>query len=230
MQKFLRRILNNAVSRSNGGFTMIELLIVITILGILATAVLSAINPIEQINRGRDTGSQSDAEQLLSAIERHNAFKGYYPWQADANDTVLSVGAANGLPDLITAALPVDHRTTAPCHVLNRLSNGTALSRSPCATEGTNELKASFVDRVVNNSSSRDLYLYNQGGTGDSTYVCFAPQSDAFQSVANERCKGTGTDYLTGGGMPSDMSDAAAAFLCGGTGAPVAAQAMTCLP
>ena len=45
------------------GFTMIELLIVITILGILAVAVLSAINPIEQINRGRDTGRQSDAEQ-----------------------------------------------------------------------------------------------------------------------------------------------------------------------
>ena len=62
------------------GFTMIELLVVIAILGILAVAVLSAINPIEQINRGRDTGSRSDAEQLLSAIDRYNAFNGYFPW------------------------------------------------------------------------------------------------------------------------------------------------------
>ena len=61
------------------GFTMIELLIVITILGILAVAVLSAINPIEQIRRARDTSSQSDAEQLLSAIDRYNAFQGVFP-------------------------------------------------------------------------------------------------------------------------------------------------------
>ncbi|EKD87098.1 MAG: hypothetical protein ACD_37C00044G0003, partial [uncultured bacterium] len=44
---------------SESGFTLIELLIVITILGILATAVLAAINPLEQISRGRDTGSKS---------------------------------------------------------------------------------------------------------------------------------------------------------------------------
>ncbi|NIT03538.1 prepilin-type N-terminal cleavage/methylation domain-containing protein, partial [Candidatus Saccharibacteria bacterium] len=52
------------------GFTMIELLIVIAVIGILAIAVLAAINPIEQINRGRDTGSRSDAEQLIGAIDR----------------------------------------------------------------------------------------------------------------------------------------------------------------
>jgi prepilin-type N-terminal cleavage/methylation domain-containing protein len=62
------------------GFTMIELLIVIAVLGILAVAVLASINPIEQINRGRDTGSRGDAEQLISAIDRYYAAKGYYPW------------------------------------------------------------------------------------------------------------------------------------------------------
>jgi prepilin-type N-terminal cleavage/methylation domain-containing protein len=48
------------------GFTMIELLIVIAVLGILAVAVLAQLTS-EQINRGRDTGSRSDAEQLISA-------------------------------------------------------------------------------------------------------------------------------------------------------------------
>jgi len=80
MKKLLSRL------RSQAGFTMIDLLIVIAILGILAVAVLSAINPIEQINRGRDTGSRSDAEQLLSAIDRYNAFQGYYPWQIGASE------------------------------------------------------------------------------------------------------------------------------------------------
>ena len=71
---------------AQSGFTMIELLIVIAILGILAVAVLSAINPIEQINRGRDTGSRTDSEQLLTAIERFNAFQRYYPWQVGQAD------------------------------------------------------------------------------------------------------------------------------------------------
>src|SRR3989304_3138472 len=82
--KFLSYLKN---LRQQAGFTMIELLIVIAILGILAIAVLAAINPIEQINRGRDTGSRSDAEQLISAIDRFYAFNGYYPWQTGAADT-----------------------------------------------------------------------------------------------------------------------------------------------
>ena len=61
------------------GFTMIELLVVIAVLGILAAAVLSAINPIEQINKGRDTGHRSDAEQLLSAVDRYFALHELYP-------------------------------------------------------------------------------------------------------------------------------------------------------
>src|SRR3972149_6448515 len=77
--KFLQKISNKA------GFTMIELLIVIAILGILAVAVLASINPIEQINRGRDTGSRSDAEQLISAIDRFYAAKGYYPWMLNGS-------------------------------------------------------------------------------------------------------------------------------------------------
>ena len=47
---------------------MIELLVVISILGILAVIVLAAINPLEQINRGRDTASRSDAEQLFECV------------------------------------------------------------------------------------------------------------------------------------------------------------------
>ncbi len=67
-------------SLRSAGFTMIELLVVIAVIGVLAVAVLSSINPIEQINKGRDTRTRSDAAQLISAVDRFFATQETYPW------------------------------------------------------------------------------------------------------------------------------------------------------
>jgi prepilin-type N-terminal cleavage/methylation domain-containing protein len=157
------------------GFTLIELLIVIAVLGILAVAVLSAINPIEQINRSHDTGSRSDAEQLLGAIDRFYATAGYYPWfitpppsTAGANATAWAVADSTWVD---TAASPVS--------VLTKLSSG-----------GTGEIKASFVTRIEDPTSNA-LWKYNKGDQGDSTYVCFSPKSSSFQESAGVRCDAT---------------------------------------
>lgn len=61
------------------GFTLIELLIVIAILGILAVAVLSAINPVEQIRKANDSRRKSNAAELLNALERYFTTYGSYP-------------------------------------------------------------------------------------------------------------------------------------------------------
>lgn len=161
------------------GFTLIELLIVIAVLGILAVAVLSAINPIEQINRSKDTGSRSDSEQLVSAIERYYATSGWYPWMEDANSENESV---DPLVEIIseTQAFGVDGEL-----VLQKLSSG-----------GNSELKQSFVTRVVGGNTH--LWLYNRGTAGDSTYVCFLPASGAFQAEAFRRCDATTPDDFPG--------------------------------
>ena len=62
------------------GFTLVELLIVMAILAVLAVGVLIGINPIEQINRSRDTAVQDTIGQLIQAYERYNAAQGTYPW------------------------------------------------------------------------------------------------------------------------------------------------------
>src|SRR5690606_2962307 len=72
------------------GFTMIELLVVIAVIGVLAVAVLSSINPIEQINKGRDTRTRSDAAQLINAIDRYFAVHELYPWNDIAYNTILA--------------------------------------------------------------------------------------------------------------------------------------------
>ncbi len=62
------------------GFTLIELLIVIAVLGILAAAVLVAINPLEQFARGRDAGRKSTIDQVGHAIQNYyTAQNGQFP-------------------------------------------------------------------------------------------------------------------------------------------------------
>ena len=174
------------------GFTMIELLIVITILGILAVAVLSAINPIEQINRGRDTGSQSDAEQMINAIERYNAFQGYFPWQEDANSTTT-------VASLTTITSAWADGGTPSCGVMAKLSVIVSGQDDPDCV-GTQEIKLSFRDRLTD-PSNRPLFAYNRGEPGDSTYICFEPQSNAFAEKAKERCGGSSDS------LPQDLRD-----------------------
>ena len=154
--------------KTSKGFTLIELLIVIAVLGILAVAVLSAINPIEQINRSRDTGSRSDAEQLLGAVDRYYASQGYYPWK---------ISSTNPVSDVTTWAVVDDSTwTDGVTAVLTKLSE-----------TGTGELKASFTNRITG-TSYNTMSKYNRGTTGDSTYVCFLPKSSSFQTEAGTRC------------------------------------------
>ena len=177
--------------RRQAGFTMIELLIVITILGILAVAVLSAINPVEQINRGRDTGSRSDAEQLLSAMDRYYAFNGYYPWQVGAADT-----SGMDWTQVTTSLLDAND-----CKVTDKL--GALSAGAPADCVASDELKVTFIDRITQ-STSNPLYMFNGGAQGNSSYVCFMPKSKAFLTEATTRCSGTTpSDYPTeacGGG------------------------------
>ncbi len=66
--------------KSNNAFTLIEILIVITIIAVLSMIVLTAINPIEQINHSRDTATLQDSSQLYSALIRQLVMRQRSPW------------------------------------------------------------------------------------------------------------------------------------------------------
>lgn len=214
--------------KSQRGFTMIELLIVISILGILAVAVLSAINPVEQINRGRDTGSRSDAEQLLSAIDRFNAFQGYFPWQENANDSVQASLAVDPITPVVDDPAVFGVNNVAGCSVLQRLSSG---DENIVGCVASQELKESFVTRLSQGAGTRRLYTYNQGLQGNSTYVCFVPQSGAFITEATQRCTdGLPTDLLP---IVDDICNGAGGAGTSGGRNPIIAEGdapMICLP
>ena len=61
------------------GFTLIELLIVIAILGILAAAVMIAINPNKRLQEARDATRLADNSQLSTSISEYFVTHGAYP-------------------------------------------------------------------------------------------------------------------------------------------------------
>lgn len=72
------------------GFTLIELLIVIAVLGVLAVLVLVAIDPLEQLARGRDAGRKSSITQLGRALQAYYTTQGSaYPIVNNAWITAL---------------------------------------------------------------------------------------------------------------------------------------------
>ena len=75
------------LKRFTHGFTLIELLIVIAIMGILAAAVLIAINPVKRQAEAKDANVKSDIASIGSGLQAYYTQLGYYP-----SDTTVSDG------------------------------------------------------------------------------------------------------------------------------------------
>lgn len=70
------------------GFTLIELLIVMAVLGVLAAIVLVAINPAEQLARGRDSSRLQSVAQLGHAMQAYVTSQGSFPSTNGVNPTL----------------------------------------------------------------------------------------------------------------------------------------------
>jgi prepilin-type N-terminal cleavage/methylation domain-containing protein len=209
------------------GFTMIELLVVISVIGVLAVAVLSSINPIEQINKGRDTRTRSDAAQTINAVDRFFATQEKYPW----NDGAYACGIANAASCDVTgdvaledpaATFPEDFAGLTPgvCEPVGPGVIGEGLCQvdgtgglwlEALGEDGTAELKGGFIPRVQSQTTYA-IYVYKPLGTASAMYACFRPSSLAFQAEALRNCK----DANIVAGWDATLEAAA----CPGTGTP----------
>lgn len=113
----------NKLMNRKGGFTLIEILVVIGIIAILAGIVIIAINPSRQFAQARDTQRTSDVSALSNAIGQYIADnKGVLPSEITSTLQEISNSGADICSVLVPtymAALPVDPSTgnaiPSPC-------------------------------------------------------------------------------------------------------------------
>ncbi len=151
------------------GFTLVELLVVIGILGILAAALLATINPVEQLKRAQDQSLKNVAAEYLNANNRYFGTHNAMPWSPAAE------GGGN-------------------CYSGGSTLNAVNLSQlTACTTAliSEGELKQSF----SNANNLNKVYVTNPSpltGNSSDTVVCFQPQSASQQKEANTKFTNTG--------------------------------------
>lgn len=163
----------------SGGFTLVELLIVIALIAILSVAVLATINPIEQTNKARDAKFKNDAAEVLGAYERFYASQNTYPWNMDfdASGTIDNGEVESGTNDV--AFLSRDWRFG----VLNTTDPQTATG----LLISTSELKSAFGSSkepfvsTVEAGDENAMYMFH---SNDSNYACFCPKANANRTGA----------------------------------------------
>jgi len=83
-------------SKIVAGFTILELIIVMAIIGILATVLITAVNPGRQLAKARDTQRETDLVAILSVIYQYaSEHSGGFP-DTDGNP------ATNNFPTTMT--------------------------------------------------------------------------------------------------------------------------------
>lgn len=83
---------------ATNGFTLIELVVVIAILGILAIGLVMMINPMAQIQKANDSRRMSDLEQMQKALQLYYQDYGTYPAEDGASYLIkMKPTDANGI-------------------------------------------------------------------------------------------------------------------------------------
>lgn len=151
------------------GFTLIELLVVIAVLGILASIVLVAVNPGENIARANDSKTKQSVTQLGSSLTSYYSTKQSFP-TADTG----------WMSDLISGG-DLNDRPSAPSVLCNP---ATAMDTNFCLQVSGNsaviyaQLSAKVEDSKCSSSSDVPYFLFDTS-KGRACVVCGSP-SDTF--------------------------------------------------
>ncbi len=145
-------------SKRQRGFTIVELLIVIVVIGILAAITIVAFNGVQ--NRGKTASAQSLANSIDKKLEAWNATTGSYPPYCDfATNSIAATGTASGIGaagcTASATAGPVEAKLDNVSSIIINTSSlsstnaTTAVRYEPCSTGATRGGTIHYYDSVT---------------------------------------------------------------------------------
>lgn len=137
------------IRKKQTGFTIVELLIVIVIIGILAAITIVAYNGIQ--GRARDTQRAQDMQTIVKALEIYKATNGVYP---------AAVGTANA------SGWEVSHDGTTATNFLSALSSSKTISVVPLDPKNLGVV-VSTSSLAPSWTATNNLYFYHRYAAGN---------------------------------------------------------------
>ncbi|TXG76517.1 prepilin-type N-terminal cleavage/methylation domain-containing protein [Candidatus Dojkabacteria bacterium] len=155
----LRMYSNNILFRSNyklgrknsleKGFTFVELVVVIGIVGILTVATAALINPSLQLKRSRDADRKADLKNIQLALEIYRSDQGTYP--------------------VVTGTVAANCPTSSPSMLLQLESDGS------CPVDPTKI----YIQNISKDPKTRANYYYSSAtGSTYTLYSCLENAND----------------------------------------------------
>ena len=137
------------------GFTLVELLIIIGIIGILFAVILIAVDPDKRFDESRDAVRRQDVRDILEAIVEYTTDnRGNFPSNIDNVPTTIQIlgSNTNGCSSVTTCAGYLPTLVTQACANLSGSLVETYLASIPTdPTTGTDGNTRYYIDKTSGN-------------------------------------------------------------------------------
>jgi prepilin-type N-terminal cleavage/methylation domain-containing protein len=147
----------------SSGFTIVELLIVIVVIGILATLVIVTFSGIQQ--KGRNSQRQTDINAVASHVSAFYADKGYYPTAAQLKDSSWVAANLKGLdPEALRDPKQATGGTIGDTASATQYGYSVSGDSGPCAAsvtgtaDGTDCTKYTLTAKLEGKTAPDDTY------------------------------------------------------------------------
>ncbi len=148
------------IIKKQGGFTLLELLIVIVIIGILALLIIPNITSAPK--KARDTQRKTDLKAIQKGLEEYFVSNNAYPTQVSAaNVTTALTSLTSGNPPVIKT-MPADPKNTGVFVYQYTSADGTAYTLHGCLENGGETVGGPVTNDTNCTGTSRAYQLTNQ--------------------------------------------------------------------